>query len=155
MTCANCALKIEKKLKGLNGVENATVNFAIEEASVKYDPSTTGYKIFSEAIKDLGYKASLAKIDLHVIDELLQTPFKELEAKIIEIDGIYNVRGNLKASKLFIEFNNSILDENQVYNKIKKLGYNIEKVAGVADKEIEAHNKEMKYRLRILTISLI
>ena len=33
MTCASCAMRIEKKLNKLDGVE-ATVNFALEQASV-------------------------------------------------------------------------------------------------------------------------
>ena len=57
--------------------------------------------------------------------------------------------------KLFIEFNELEIDENKVYSSIKKLGYNIEKSAGVLDKDIESHKKEMRYRLRILTTSLI
>ena len=38
MTCAACAARIEKKLNRLEGVE-ATVNFATEEASVRYNPA--------------------------------------------------------------------------------------------------------------------
>jgi Cu+-exporting ATPase len=155
MTCANCAMKIEKSLSKLPGVGSATVNFASEEATVIFDPSKTGYNTFNNAIRDLGYKASLAKMDIVVLDELSETQFKQTETDILEITGIYSVRGNYNASKLFIEFNDMAIDENQVYVKIKKLGLNIEKSAGVADKEIEAHKKEMKYRLRILTISLV
>jgi Cu+-exporting ATPase len=155
MTCASCALKIENKLKNLEGVDSAAVNFANEEATVKFDPSTTSYNNFSNAIRDLGYKASLSKIDIEVIDKLSEDKFKQLESTIIDIDGIYSVRGNYKASKFFIEFNDLAIDENQVYVKIKKLGVNIEKAAGAADKEIEAHKKEMKYRFRIFAISMI
>ena len=45
MTCANCALKIENKLSNLEGVKNAVVNFANEEATVEYDPNTTNYNL--------------------------------------------------------------------------------------------------------------
>jgi len=154
MTCANCALKIENKLKNLNGVESAVVNFAIEEANVKYNPSTTGYEIFNNAIRDLGYKASLAKMDIKVIESLSEEQFKQLEEYIKKIEGIYNVRGTFKALKLYIEFNASILDENHILSIIKNSGIKIEKTAGVVDKEIEIHKKEMKYRFRILLISI-
>ncbi|GAH18438.1 unnamed protein product, partial [marine sediment metagenome] len=52
LTCANCAIKIEKKLNSLEGVNKAVVNFANEEATVEYDPKTTNYTTFKEAIKD-------------------------------------------------------------------------------------------------------
>ena len=155
MTCANCALKIETKLSSLKGVKSAVVNFANEEATVEYDPDTTNFTDFKKAIRDLGYKASLARIDLKVLDKLSEDKFKDLTKNIIEIEGIHDVRGNFKASKLFIEFNELALDETGVYSKVKKLGYNIEKSAGSMDIEIVKHKKEMRYRLRIMFISLV
>jgi Cu+-exporting ATPase len=155
MTCANCALKIETKLNGLGGVNTAVVNFANEEATVEYDPGTTNFTDFKEVIRDLGYKASLAKIDLKLVDEVSESEFEDIINNIKEINGIHDIRGNYKASKMFIEFNELIIDENGVYNKVKQLGYNIEKSAGVMDKEIIKHKREMRYRLRIMLISLI
>ncbi len=155
MTCANCAYKIETKLKSLEGVNSSVVNFANEEATVEYNPKMTNYDDFNKAIYDLGYKGSLAKIDVKVMDSLTESEFNELLNRVKNIDGIYDVRGNIKANKLFIEFNELLLDENKIFTSIKKLGYIIEKTAGVLDKEIEKHKKEMRYRLRILTISLI
>ncbi len=155
MTCANCALKIETKLKDLEGVSSSVVNFANEEATVEFDPIITNYATFSKAIKDLGYKANLAKIDIKLTASLSEQEFNIFIEKVKSIDGIYDIRGNVSASKLFIEFNELKIDENQIYSEIKKLGYKVEKVAGAIDKEIEAHKKEMKYRLRITLISLI
>ncbi|MFX1574095.1 MAG: heavy metal translocating P-type ATPase [Promethearchaeota archaeon] len=155
MTCASCALKIENKLGGLSGVNSSIVNFANEEATVEYNPKTVNYPDFNKAIKDLGYKASLAKIDLKITDSIPKDKFDQLveDAKVVK--GIYDVRGNFNALKLFVEFNELEIDEGKVYSEIKKLGYNIEKSAGTMDKEIEAHKKEMRYRLTILIISLV
>ncbi len=55
MTCAACANKIEKRLNKLNGVQNATVNFALESASVEYNPDEVSSAEMKEAIKKLGY----------------------------------------------------------------------------------------------------
>lgn len=63
MTCATCANKIEKRLAKMDGVSNATVNFALENVMVEYnqDQVTTGDMI--EAVKKLGYtlKAQTSK----------------------------------------------------------------------------------------------
>ncbi|HEY7849146.1 MAG TPA: cation transporter, partial [Ktedonobacterales bacterium] len=37
MTCASCAMRIEKGLKKLPGVADASVNLATERATVRYD----------------------------------------------------------------------------------------------------------------------
>ena len=154
MTCASCALKIETKLRGLDGVNSSVVNFANEEATVEYNPTLTNYKVFDDAIRNLGYKASLAKMDLKTIDPLPKNVFDSLEDKIKQINGIQNVRSNFEAQKFFIEFNELKLSENEVYSLVKNLGYKIEKAAGTVDKEIEQHKKEMRYRLILLIISL-
>jgi Cu+-exporting ATPase len=38
MTCANCALNIERSLKKLTGVKSTNVNFATERATLSFDP---------------------------------------------------------------------------------------------------------------------
>ncbi|MFX1238106.1 MAG: heavy metal translocating P-type ATPase [Promethearchaeota archaeon] len=154
MTCASCAFKIETKLKGLEGVSSSTVNFANEEATVEFNPNLTNYKIFDKAITDLGYRASLARIDIKILDQISESNFEKFISEVEKIDGINQVRGNFRASKIFVEFNEFKLHENQVYSKIKQLGVKIEKSAGVLDKDIEKHQEEMKYRLKILFISL-
>jgi Cu+-exporting ATPase len=154
MTCANCAYKIETKLKLLDGVNSSVVNFANEEATVEFNPKTTNYGTFNRAIRDLGYKSSLAKIDLKIIDSLTEEQFDTFSKDVKSIEGIYEVRGNFKAKKIFIEFNELKLDENKIFSNIKKFGYKIEKAAGIMDKEVEKQKKEMRYRLQILIISL-
>jgi len=155
MTCASCALKIETKLKNLEGVGRSTVNFANEEATVEYDPSQTDFNTFNRAISDLGYKASLSKVDFEVVDPISEREFEQLVSDSKRIEGINDVRGNYKAKKLFVEFNELKHDENDIYSLIKDLGFNIRKSAGAMDKQIQEHKEELRYRLRILIISLI
>ena len=42
MTCASCAMRIEKGLKKVPGVKDASVNLATEQATVTYNPGQTG-----------------------------------------------------------------------------------------------------------------
>ena len=86
MTCASCAFKIETKLKNLDGVNSSVVNFANEEATVEYNPSTTNYNEFNKAIRDLGYKATLAKIDIKIIDLISETEFTSLVEKVKDLE---------------------------------------------------------------------
>ena len=41
MTCSSCAARIEKKLNRLDGV-TASVNYATEKATVRFDPAVVG-----------------------------------------------------------------------------------------------------------------
>ena len=55
MTCANCALTIERALKRLDGVISANVNLASERASVEYLPGVVSLAAIQQAIRDVGY----------------------------------------------------------------------------------------------------
>jgi Cu+-exporting ATPase len=55
MTCANCALTIEKKLKGTPGVHQASVNFANETVTVNYDPGSITLSGIFNQVRDAGY----------------------------------------------------------------------------------------------------
>jgi P-type Cu+ transporter len=56
MTCAACAARIEKKLNKLEGVE-AAVNFATEEAAVRYDAAEVAVDDLIAAVESAGYRA--------------------------------------------------------------------------------------------------
>jgi len=58
MTCASCVARIERSLNKLEGVE-ATVNFATEQATVRYDPSVSVDELI-KAVDAAGYHAHLA-----------------------------------------------------------------------------------------------
>jgi len=71
MTCTACASAIERSLKKLPGIEIASVNFATEKATVKYDPASVRLSEIKGAIKKAGYEplameaVSAAQIDEH------------------------------------------------------------------------------------------
>jgi Cu+-exporting ATPase len=57
MTCANCALAVERALKNkVNGVLSASVNLASETAFVEFDPEVADTEAMSEAVESAGYK---------------------------------------------------------------------------------------------------
>jgi P-type Cu+ transporter len=59
MTCASCANRIERKLNKLDGVE-ASVNYATEEAAVRFDPARASVSDLLGAVEAAGYRAALA-----------------------------------------------------------------------------------------------
>ncbi|PIE96592.1 copper-translocating P-type ATPase [Bacillus fungorum] len=56
MTCAACANRVEKRLNKLEGVNEATVNFALETATVDFNPDEINVNEMKSAITKLGYK---------------------------------------------------------------------------------------------------
>ena len=58
MTCAACATRIGRGLNGLEGVDEANVNYATARAVVSYDPDSVDPATFDTAIRNLGYSVA-------------------------------------------------------------------------------------------------
>ena len=58
MTCASCVNHIERALKKLPGVLEASVNLATEKATVTYIPGVTGLADFKQAVAEAGYEVA-------------------------------------------------------------------------------------------------
>jgi Cu+-exporting ATPase len=63
MGCAACGTRIESAVKNVAGVNDCSVNFALEQATVKYDPKATDLALIQEAIIKAGYNSYV--IDLN------------------------------------------------------------------------------------------
>ncbi|MEX0765730.1 MAG: heavy metal translocating P-type ATPase [bacterium] len=56
MSCASCVLKVERALRDVDGVRNATVNLAAEHATVDADPTVSPDDL-RRAVREAGYEA--------------------------------------------------------------------------------------------------
>ena len=61
MTCAGCAISVEKALVNVNGVGSAEVNFALNRASVHFNPEFVNSSQLLSAIEDAGFSARRLK----------------------------------------------------------------------------------------------
>ena len=57
MSCAACAAAIERSLQTLPGISTCSVNFALEQATVEYQPQLTQLHQIQQAVADAGYQA--------------------------------------------------------------------------------------------------
>ncbi len=61
MTCASCVTRVEKALKKVDGVKQASVNLASEKARVEFDPSLVQLEGLKGAVEDAGYQLVLPR----------------------------------------------------------------------------------------------
>jgi Cu+-exporting ATPase len=77
MHCASCVATIENSLKKIDGVLDATVNIATEQATVKYDPTkVTDDKLYG-AVSNAGYQA-ITSDEIRTEDQEQKEKQKEL-----------------------------------------------------------------------------
>ncbi|MGB9663596.1 MAG: heavy metal translocating P-type ATPase [Ignavibacteria bacterium] len=92
MTCASCVLRVEKALKKIDGVEDAVVNLATEQAQVKLDPKKVDFEKLKEAVEKAGYSVIELKEEKFSVEDFVD---KEREKHLAEL------KNDLKFSILF------------------------------------------------------
>lgn len=55
MSCANCSHTISDAVSPLDGVSEANINFATDEAQITYNPVKANLQDLYESIEDSGY----------------------------------------------------------------------------------------------------
>lgn len=66
MTCANCAMNIRRGLTKMEGIKEAEVNFASEEALVSYDPDQLGIQDIVINIRKSGFNVAEKHLEIPV-----------------------------------------------------------------------------------------
>jgi Cu+-exporting ATPase len=84
MTCASCVFRVEKALRSVPGVEAATVNLALNEATVAYGPGVTG-PMLARAVADRGYTLVLDRGNRKEDEEGVRLGRKTLAAWILSL----------------------------------------------------------------------
>ncbi len=83
MTCASCVMRVEKALKKLPGVQQATVNLATETARVTFDPALASDGRLRRAVRDAGYEPRTAAQADDVENESRWTGFMPVAIGIV------------------------------------------------------------------------
>ncbi len=60
LSCPSCVAKIEKALKAVKGVEEATVHFNTGRIEVQHDPAVASDEELVKAVRGAGYEARVA-----------------------------------------------------------------------------------------------
>ncbi|WP_121357043.1 heavy metal translocating P-type ATPase [Flavisolibacter nicotianae] len=72
MTCAACAVSVESMLKSTEGVKDAGVNFANQDAWVEYNPALATPETLQQTIRSIGYDLVIEKENATGIKEAAQ-----------------------------------------------------------------------------------
>lgn len=123
MTCAACALRIEKGLNKLEGVETATVNLALEKSAIKYDPQKLNVEDIEKKIRDLGYDVVTENAEFDITGMTCAACSTRIEKGLNKLEGVVKANVNLALEKATVEYNGSVLTSSDIIKKVEKLGY--------------------------------
>lgn len=140
MTCAACANRIEKGLNKMEGVQEANVNFALEKASVTFDPNVVTVYQMEEKIEKLGYGTAKETVDLQLIGMYCAACASKIEKVVSKMPGVNQANVNFALETARVEFNPAEVSLSDIQQRVEKLGYQAVSKQETLDQE--GHRKE-------------
>ncbi len=156
MTCANCVATVERSIKKVPGVQQATVNLSSERATVEFDPSVANLTAMTDRVKKAGYGVAEAKADLQIQGLSDDNDVRRIEKTISSLQGVDSVLVNLVTGKTQITYIPTVISQKELRAAIKNVGFNSLELGGNSeDAEATARQFEINQQKKFLTIGLI
>ena len=146
MTCAACAKNIERTAKKLNGVEQASVNFASEKLYVSFDNAKVTLPDIQNAVSKAGYQLIIpAETKMFRIEGMTCAACaKNIERVTLKLDGVMEANVNFATEKLKISFDPDKVKSPDIKNTVAKAGYKLLDDEQAVDIDRERKEKEIK-----------
>jgi Cu+-exporting ATPase len=159
MTCANCAANIERAVKKLDGVADASVNFAAENAAVSFDPHQVQLQEVVEKITKSGYGVTTAKVEMPVTGMTCANCAANIERALNKrVSGVLNASVNFASERVWVEYIPGIIDVEDIVAAIEKAGYGAippEEGLDAEDAEQKARAAEIKNQTRKFAVGVL
>ncbi len=138
MSCASCAARIEKGLKRIPGVTDASVNLATERASVTYDPTQATTNDLVAKVQQVGYDAvpletlappALAAVDFAVEGMTCASCVRRVERALTRTPGVKAANVNLATERASVTYDPTLASIADLTTAVEHAGYGLEEIA--------------------------
>ena len=120
MTCASCVARVEKALKKVEGVTDARVNLATEQAQV-IALSSLQTSTLVQAIEKAGFNVRAEHIELNIEGMTCASCVARVEKALLKVEGVQGAQVNLATETACVQASRSLLP--QLIAAVEKAGF--------------------------------
>jgi len=123
MTCAACATRLEKALSRVEGVDAATVNFALEQADITIDPSQLTHADVAAAVGRTGFEVPDQTIDFALDGMTCAACATRSEKVLSRVPGVSSATVNFALERASVTAPAGTVSFEDLSNAITKAGF--------------------------------
>ncbi|WP_201604067.1 heavy metal translocating P-type ATPase [Psychrobacter immobilis] len=154
MTCASCVGRVEKVLKKVEGVENAEVNLATENAMISSSQPLDLIAV-TKAVERAGYKVLTSQpIELSIEGMTCASCVGRVEKALKKVEGVQQANVNLATERAWVQ-GNAQVQSSDLIQAVKKAGYTAKQIEQSVSVQQDKKATEQQQLKRDLMISLI
>ncbi|GBC60600.1 copper-translocating P-type ATPase [Desulfonema ishimotonii] len=159
MTCANCAMNIERNLRKLPGIREAGVNFASEATTVEFDPKAVSLPDIVEKIRSLGFTVSPVTVEFPVTGMSCANCAMNIERVLSKkLPGVLSASVNFASERVSAAYLPTVTSPDEMAAAIKKAGFEAilpEEDGTVGDAEQAARDAEIRDQTRKFGVGVV
>ncbi|WP_151039894.1 heavy metal translocating P-type ATPase [Bacillus safensis] len=125
MTCAACAGRIEKGLNRLEGVEDASVNLALETSHIIYETEKLTQDDLKRKVQSLGYDVVMEQAEFDIEGMTCAACANRIEKKINRMDGVDHGSVNFALETLQVTYHPGQTSANDIKDAVQSIGYSL------------------------------
>ncbi|UCG73405.1 MAG: copper-translocating P-type ATPase [Chromatiales bacterium] len=141
MTCGACATRLEKALGRAVGVAGASVNFALERATVDFEPGQTSLTTIADVIGKAGFAVGREEYSLPVTGMTCSACSTRVEKALRKVPGVIEANVNLALERADITTVAGGVSLDSLASAVEKAGYELG-VAAAAQDQVTAQEKQ-------------
>jgi Au+-exporting ATPase len=134
MTCASCVGRVERALKSVDGVLDASVNLATERAEVRLSPSVTRADL-AAAVEDAGFAVPPATTEIAIDGMTCASCVARVERALTAVPGVTTANVNLATERATVT---GIAAPDALLRAIQDAGYDAHPLASGPDTATDA-----------------
>jgi Cu+-exporting ATPase len=148
MTCASCVRRVEKALGKVEGVSDANVNLATENARVRYDPDVASVDALRAAVEKAGYgvgempavRPPATAPPAQDPDEMLlpiegmtcASCVRRVEKALSKVEGVRQASVNLATEKAKVTLDPAVASLDALRSAVERAGYKVGEIAAAS-----------------------
>ena len=159
MSCANCAMNIERALNKVPGIKEARVNFASEEATIVFDGAKVQVKDVVDKIQDAGFGVATARVELPITGMTCANCAATVERTLKKkVPGVVKAAVNFASERAHVEYIPSLVDIDTIARAVEDAGYGVvlpQEVEDEEDAELSARKAEIRDQTRKFLVGIL
>ncbi len=159
MTCASCVMRVEKALKKVPGVLEASVNLATEQAAVRFDLAQVKPQQIQAAVEGAGYGVVTDRLEIPVTGMTCASCVMRVEKALRKVPGVLDASVNLSTEGASVTYSPASAGFADLKAAIENAGYGVIETSGAdvgaaEDVEAAARARELDDKRRKLIVGV-
>jgi Cu+-exporting ATPase len=158
MSCANCAANIERNVRKLQGVGEASVDLASEKLSVTFDAEKLSVQDIVAGVRHIGFGIATGKAELPVTGMHDQADAVGLEKILRKQNGVLNASASYASEHITFEYIPGMTGIADLVRVIRKAGYSPVLAANTEepeDAEARVRANSLKNQRDLMVLGLV